>query len=330
MDRAKRASLFFKIASAQPGSTPYTNHRPIHVGRRFVGQTLAQVLGTTLTYRDAPQKIVAHTKTGEILVDGKSVKPDRIMVGGNRITITQHNYSEPAIEPRIQIIHEDNSFLVIDKPSPMPVHPCGRFNKNSFLKIAQSAWPDLDLFPVHRLDANTTGVLLFAKKKTVARHIQLAFERQTIKKIYVAKVRGHPTKDFFEVNVPINKAPSIAGTRETSRDGQRAKTKVRVLARHPDNTSLLEVSPITGRTNQIRVHLHLQGHSIIGDPGYGAEYRRDAPLTSTQERLYLHALSLGVPHPETGLRAIFTAPPPAWFGNWTEPKTDAEHRSCEV
>src|SRR5690606_7440478 len=146
---------------------------------------------------------------------------------------------------------------------PLPMHPSGRFNKNSLGKLLAEVYAPERLRHAHRLDANTTGLVLFSRSRRIALRVQSQFARGEVEKVYLAKVHGHPVEDGFICTEPIASDPTAGGVRLLDPAGQEAQTEFRVVERYDDGTSLLEARPITGRTNQIRLHLWSLGHAIV-------------------------------------------------------------------
>jgi RluA family pseudouridine synthase len=193
------------------------------------------------------------------------------------------------------------------------MHPSGRFNKNTLQSILNEVYQPQRLRPVHRLDANTSGVVIFARTRAVARKIQPQFESRDVEKMYLARVLGHPAQDEFRSDTPIGQETEQAGLRLPSDEGLSASTEFRVLERHPDGTSLIEAKPLTGRTNQIRIHLWDLNHPICGDPAYLPERQLGATQTLSPDDppMCLHAWKIAFQRPE-GERIEFEAEPPAW------------------
>ncbi len=311
------------IAASQPGSQPYTNHRDIHVAGKFDGMKMIDFLCAWQPAISASQW-QGWMEQGEIRDrDGMACNADQTVRAGNSFVHVMPNTTEPEINPDIRLLHEDDSLVVVDKPAPLPGHPSGRFNRNTLQHILGQAFPHEKLRLAHRLDAATTGVVLLARKYRAARAVQQQFASQTVAKVYLARVHGHPKWNEIEIDHPISVAPVAAGgERAIDAQGQAARTECRVVKRFADRTSLLAVKPLTGRTNQIRLHLQHIGHSIVGDnlyPHVGkqspAEHRQSeiAQLAESSGPLCLHASSLSLVHPETGEQVSFKAPDPAWI-----------------
>jgi RluA family pseudouridine synthase len=173
----------------------------------------------------------------------------------------------------------------------------------------------LRLRPAHRLDADTSGVVVLSKTRDVARCLQPQFETGRVEKKYVAKLHGTPNEEIFECSKPLADAPGPDGVRLPDENGKPALTRFCLLQKHDDGTSLVEAIPITGRTNQIRAHLWSLGTPIVGDP----IYLRDDDLGVAKSLavgdppLCLHAASLAFDHPQTGERMTFKATRPIWM-----------------
>jgi UPF0176 protein len=166
----------------------------------------------------------------------------------------------------------------------------------------------------HRLDANTSGLIVFTRTRHFAKLVQPQFERGEVEKIYLARVHGHPTSEEFSCDAPIATEPTSAGARDIDPAGLPAKTNFRVLCRNPDGTSLLEARPLTGRTNQIRAHLWHLGHPIVGDPVYlkNRELGASQTLCPSDPSMCLHAHRLAIRHPLDNALVRFESPSPTW------------------
>ena len=223
---------------------------------------------------------------------------------------------EPDVDAGVKFLYEDEGLIAVNKSAPLPMHACGRFNRNSLTYLLGKVYSGERLRILHRLDANTTGVVVFARKRSVAGPIHEQFKAGTVGKVYLAKVQGHPAEDNFSCAEKISEEATAAGSRviDTSGAGKPAETSFQVIARHDDGTSLLHCFPKTGRTNQIRLHLSHLGFPIVGDPTYsaGTENNEKQSLTVDDPPMCLHAMSLTLVHPLTKNEISFTAPAPIW------------------
>lgn len=309
-DPAARATRFQALAATQPGCTPYDNHRPIFIRKHSAGQTLAQLLSRVRPYSHDAALMAEHRDRGLLTVDHKPARLEQVLMAGNIVRMVIPDTIEPRISPDLKVLHEDAQLLVLHKPSPLPMHPSGRFNKNTLVWLAQHAWPDVTLKPAHRLDANTTGVLVCGKTPEVARALGVQFRERRVEKSYLARVHGVPDRAAFTIEAPIDARPSHAGTRRVQSHGQAARTDVKLVRTFSDGTSLLELQPRTGRTHQIRLHLQTVGLPIVGDSVYAHQIEVPAGFTQATDALCLHAHRLGLHHPATGEWTLFEAPAP--------------------
>jgi RluA family pseudouridine synthase len=242
------------------------------------------------------------------------LNPDRIVRGGEKFDVLTAEDIEPPVNAAIRVLHEDDEFIVLDKPAPLPVHASGRFNRNTLRHILNRVWFPTRPHIVHRLDANTSGVMVLCKRKRVASIVQKQFEDRRVRKTYLARVTGHPQSDHFACDAPIGKEAEQGGVRLIDPAGDVAFTQFEVVARHPDQTSLLRVHPQTGRTNQIRAHLWHLGFPIVGDPAYLPNHQLGAnrTLLPTEPPMCLHAESLEF-RDAAGAVLKFVAAEPGWM-----------------
>ncbi len=294
-----------------PGSVPYLNVRQLRVAQRFDRLTVIEFL-TQMKTNLSTQEWLDVIYTGNLRRGNQPVTPQSLVYQGERLNHLIPNTVEPDVNPNLKVLFEDKALLAIDKPAPLAIHPSGRFNKNTALHILKLAFPEMLLRPVHRLDANTTGMCLFAKTKSAASAMSRQFESRLVEKVYLVRVLGHPRDDSFTCDMQIQKSPSEAGSRRFAPAGLAAVTQFKVLARLSDGTSLLRGTPLTGRTNQIRIHLAEIGHSVLGDTAYGVEKDLSRGLCK-QDKLFLHALSLCFSHPLTHKRVHLTTQIPLDF-----------------
>lgn len=310
---AMRETAISRVTNPLPGSTPYRNLRPLNVPARMEGATVADFLNGLL-----PQFSSAEWQGR--CVQGLVLKDSEVPVSGTeRVRVGERYYHvlpgtvEPAVSPDIRILHEDEALVVLNKPAPLPVHPSGRFNRNTLQFILRSVYAPQKPRPAHRLDANTTGVLICARTRHFAGLLQKQFAEGTVEKTYVVRVHGHPKEDEFACDAPISAEPSELGARTIDRQqGLPALTNFRVLHRLEDGSALLEARPETGRTNQIRLHLHEMGYPVCGDPVYGEHPQTTQTLEVDAPPLCLHAWRLAVQHPLSRKRVLFEAPLPLW------------------
>ena len=320
----KRQASILKIASEQRGSIPYNNERWISIPQKCDGMPLLDALCVFYPGYDRDQWQLAIDR-GDILLPAaekrrfhtRPVTSDQIVRSGQRFLQTVRDYTEPNINPNIRLLYEDQAIVVIDKSAPLPVHPSGRFNHNTLEGILKVAYHPELLRPAHRLDANTTGLVVLARKHAYSKILQAQFTNRTVKKTYLALVEGTLNWDAIDCNLAINKESLHGGGREVDAEsGQPCFTRFRVLERRHDGTSLIEATPETGRTHQIRLHLATMGYPIVNDPLYLAGGgKREQPDEDRQSTaIGLHAWRLEFVHPITRSVVNFEAPAPAFDG----------------
>ena len=222
---------------------------------------------------------------------------------------------EPEVNVDIHLVYEDEALIVIDKPAPLPLQPCGRFNRNTLQHIVQLAYRPQKPRPAHRLDAHTTGLVVFTRTRAFASQVQPQFARGEVERRYLARIQGHPALDHFVSEAAIREGPGELGAPDVDdADELSARTEFEVLRRLADGTTLIEARPRTGRTNQIRVHLWQLGFPLCGDlvylPNGGRGNTQTLPLTAAL--LCLHAWQLAFKHPLTHQPVQFSTPPPEW------------------
>jgi 23S rRNA pseudouridine1911/1915/1917 synthase len=239
-----------------------------------------------------------------VLVQSRSVAP------GQEIVCHLQSFRFPrsaALEPSA-VLHEDPSLVAIEKASGVPSHPTFARKVGTALQMTEEllrarAGSKVPLWPLHRLDTDTSGVLLFAKTQAAARAVNQNFARRRVRKRYVALVVGMPSPESGEIALAIREGHLRS---DVACDGKEAVTRYRTLERLGD-AALLELEPLTGRMHQLRVHLAAIGHAILGDRKYGGARSRPA------SRLMLHAARLDLPHPDGGTPFAVESPLPEDF-----------------
>ena len=312
---AERSNRFQQLANSLPGSIPYDNLRPVNVPGRFDGATIFEVMCGSHPHI-SKQQWAEIFDAGLIRKDDQSVNRNRKVRGGEQFIHVFPNAVEPDVSCDVRVLWEDESIVAISKPAPLPMHPSGRFNLNTLTHFVSMVYEQERLRPAHRLDANTTGVVLLSRNESAATFLQNQFEFDAdpgVSKVYLAMCHGTPNDDQFECRAPIGKTRGRSGLRVVAKDGKPSWTQFKVLRRYPNDRCLLVAIPKTGRTNQIRVHLWSLGMSIIGDPLYlpDKELGRSQTLAVDKPPMCLHAAKLTFVHPQRG-EMTMVAPNPNW------------------
>lgn len=307
---AKRQNALLQITTPLPGSVAYDNYRPMSVSTAFDGGTLLEFLTGCFPHHPAG-KWLELFEAGELRdLENRPARPDQRVRAGERFHQFLPKLIEPPVSADVTFLYEDDALIVLNKPAPLPMHPGGRFNRNTLQYWLAQIYHPRKPHPVHRLDANTSGLVLLAQTRHVASLLQPQFIRGEVEKFYAALVHGHPAKDFFVSTAAIKDDPENLGARSLDASGQAARTEFTVLQRNADGTALLQAKPITGRTHQIRLHLWHLGHPIVGDPTYLAKgaMGQQQTLLPTDPPMQLHAYKLAFRHPLTGEAMEFEIP----------------------
>jgi len=310
-----RQEALRRVTSPLPGRIPYDNNRPLKVPAACDALTVMQTLATVLP-NHPPEAWAPVFEAGRMRNDRHEVVgPEDRVRGGQRLVQLVPASLEPDVNPDILLLHEDEAIIVLHKPAPLPMHAGGRFNRNTLVRFLAAAWHPQKPRPAHRLDANTTGVVVVSRTRHFASLLQPQFERGEVEKHYLVRVQGQPSEADFVCGAPISTGAGTLGTRAVDEAaGLPALTEFTVRHRFPDGTALLEARPKTGRTNQIRIHLQHLGWPVCGDPLYLPDGQTGLTPTVGMEDppLCLHAWKIAFQHPLGGGRVSFTAEPPEW------------------
>ncbi|WP_438863176.1 23S rRNA pseudouridine(955/2504/2580) synthase RluC [Neptunicella sp.] len=290
----------------------------VTIDSEMVGQRIDNFLRTQL--KGVPKSMLYRiVRKGEVRVNKKRIKPEYKLqiddvVRIPPVRVAQEN--EPpstkltkVAELESQIIYEDDVLIVVNKPSGMAVHG-GSGLSFGLIEALRALRPDqrfLEL--VHRLDRDTSGILLVAKKRSALKSLHEQLRDKTVDKRYQALVNGHWPENRFKVKAPLQKNVLQSGERMVSvhPDGKPSETRFRILQQF-EQATLVEASPITGRTHQIRVHCQHAGHSIACDDKYGDKEFDQLMQQQGLKRLFLHAYRIAFVHPKEGTPVRFIAP----------------------
>jgi len=298
-------------------SPPPATTLDLTVPAECAGLRLDQALARLLP-EHSRSRISAWVRAEQVLVSGSVAKPKQKVWGGERIRLDapappeQSAYLPEAL--RLDIVHEDAAVLVIDKPAGLVVHPGSGNWSGTLLNALLHHHPPLTQIPragiVHRLDKDTSGLLVVAKTQTAQTALVRQLQRRSVGRTYHAIVWGHLATSG-EVDAPIGRHPVHRTRMAVVAAGRSARTHYRPLERI-DNASLVECKLDTGRTHQIRVHMASIGHPLLGDPVYGRRTSAGGSHPSLRlARQALHAVALELDHPASGERMRWTSHLPA-------------------
>ena len=301
----------------------------VAAGVADAGQRLDRFLAAALD-GFSRSRVQALIEGGFVRVDGVPLKARHAVRAGETIVV-----EVPAARPAetvaqdipLRILHEDDDIAVLDKAAGMVVHPAAGNPDGTLVNALLHRFGGLSTIGgverpgiVHRLDKDTSGLLVVARNDQAHQSLARQFSGREVGKFYLAVAHGVPAQAAGRIRTWIGRHPVNRQKRAVlpEGEGKPAATDFRVLARLDEGTtsatSLVLCRLHTGRTHQIRVHLHHLGHPIVGDPVYGGT-RRPPPAP----RLLLHAWHLEFRHPRDGRAMTFTAPPPADFAPWCPP-----------
>jgi 23S rRNA pseudouridine1911/1915/1917 synthase len=346
-----------------------------HVGPPYVGQTLVSFLSARFKYFDSAEW-TRLIQVGDVLLNEEPTEAERLLKSGDKVCYRAMMRAEPPVPTQISVLFEDEDLLIVNKPAHIPVHPTGRYLRNTLINVLKSQRKLKTIFLSHRLDRETSGVCVLVKTTLAKDKMYWQFFNNECDKTYWGLVWGRPNPLSGIIDEPIgNSRPEQSKIRIKQMvrglDSKTAKTKFHTLGtkwvndpkwappawqalealkkgdswESPWPVSLVECKPVTGRTNQIRVHLAHLGAGIVGDKLYdpdegifmafksqnfedkraikGSFINLDAEL---RKRLVLdahalHARSLGFRHPRSGKMMTVEAPPPrSWQGLYDPPK----------
>ncbi len=262
---------------------------------------------------------------GLVRVDGEVPKKSYEPAAGDVVEVEIPPRPEPSLEPQdlpIRIVHEDDDLVVVDKPAgmvvhPAPGHPDGTLVNALLARVDRLSPVGGDTRPgiVHRLDKDTSGLMVVAKSEPAHHALARAIARHDVERGYLAAAWGHLDADEVTLDRPVGRDPSDRRKMAVVEQGKRAVTHLKRLERWV-SADLVALKLETGRTHQIRVHLLDAGHPVVGDPIYadgwekgftGAGGRWAEDLAARAGRLFLHAARLVFEHPTTGERMAFTS-----------------------
>ena len=201
---AERHEAIRRVTTPLPGSQPRENYKPINVPQDCDGATMLAALGCMV--KQLPQAYWEEECARGLVVnlEREPMASTQIVRAGERYRHLFPNVTEPDVNGRIEILHEDEALIVVNKPAPLPMHAGGRFYRNTLHHILGVAYHPQKLYAAHRLDANTTGIVLITRSSHFAGRLQPQFARGKVEKLYLVRVQGQPTEDVFSCDAPIS------------------------------------------------------------------------------------------------------------------------------
>lgn len=258
-------------------------------------------------------------RKGELRVNSKRVKPEYRLLAGDIVRLPPLYKRDQApvagVSPRLKsllenaVLHEDDALLVLNKPAGLAVHGGSGVNVGLIEALRQIRPQDRTLELVHRLDRDTSGCLMIAKKRSMLRRLHANLREGHITKRYAAIVDGVWPADLTEINAPLIKNQLSSGERyvKVAADGRRSVTRFGV-ERACEDATLLDIGLLTGRTHQIRVHTQYAGHPVVGDQKYGDAASNARFKAAGNGRLFLHAKALTFVSPASDQKLTVEAP----------------------
>lgn len=299
------------VCEVLPGSVARENRRPVNVSARYDRWELGDVLVDQFP-QVSRKEWERRCEEGRFVSYGGKVRGMGYVVrAGERVLQVFPAAVEPEVARGIRILWDDEAVVVVEKPAPLPMHACGRYHRNTLQYLLNEVYEPKYLRPVHRLDANTRGLVLFARTRRFCGMLQRQFLEGRVEKVYRVRVVGHPGWDEWVCEARISAEPSGPGGRVVDEEGLAARTDFTVKERCGDGTAWLEARLGSGRTNQIRVHLWELGFPVVGDPCYlpGGKMGEKQTLEVGDGRMELEAWKLGFVHPVSGVWMEFLTEP---------------------
>jgi 23S rRNA pseudouridine955/2504/2580 synthase len=273
-------------------------------------------------------------RSGEVRVNKGRIAAEYRLKCGDRVRVPPIRVSASVVRPLapardFALAFEDEAMIVVDKPAGVAVHG-GSGVSFGVIEQLRRARPEARFLELaHRLDRETSGLLLVAKKRQALTRLHDLFRDGGISKRYLALVKGRWQNPLQHVRLPLHKYLTAEGERRVSvsEEGKQAHSIVRLVARW-ENFSLLEVELKTGRTHQIRVHLSHLGYPLAGDDKYGDFALNKSLARAGLKRMFLHAARLSLPHPLTGELVELEAPPPSDLTGFLDRLDENEGKDC--
>ncbi|MDJ0731698.1 MAG: RluA family pseudouridine synthase [Crocosphaera sp.] len=266
-------------------------------------------------HHSSSQQWLERIISGRVFLDNETVSPTTILQSGQWLSYHRPPWQEPDVPLSFDLIYEDDHLLIINKPSGLPVLPGGGFLQHTLLWQLKKQYPHDPPVPIHRLGRGTSGLMLMGKTAIARSHLTQQMREYKIRKVYRTLIPENNLPDRFSIDHPIGKIPDpvlgyIYGAKV---DGKYAYSECRIIERYLHKT-LLEVTILTGRPHQIRIHLATIGYPLLGDPLYTIGGIPKVNNNEEKEKIivpgdcgyFLHAYQLSFVHPVSNKSLKFT------------------------
>jgi 23S rRNA pseudouridine1911/1915/1917 synthase len=284
------------------------------VGSKQHGQTLLSHLASLYSHSTS-QAWQQNLDNGEVTLNGVAATGSELLVPGQTLVWNRPPWIEPDAPLHFDVLWNDPYLMAVNKPGGLPTLPGGGFMENTLLRLVQAHSPNAN--PVHRLGRGTSGIVLFAKTREAASHLEANWNTPKVQKIYRALAQNIAEQDAYEIVTPIGLVPHprLGSVWAANPGGKPSKSLAKVI-RRATSTTTFEVTLHSGRPHQIRIHLASIGHPLVGDPLYGMNGlpHEDLPGLPGDGGYFLHAQFLKFEHPITGEQIDLEAALPPGFG----------------
>ncbi len=291
--------------------SPYSFTHRFKTDPSFVGKSLLEMVTVKLPFQ-TEEEWSRRIESGRVFVNENKVQPDFKLSASDEVFHHNSRVIEPSVPDEVEVLLEEEEYLIVFKPAPMPMHPGGRYFKNTLTEILKDQGYD-NIRIVHRLDAVTSGIVLVAKTKEFAKRATQCFTEGKVIKTYFALVNGIPKEKTTIINSPIKRKHGFVFESDEALEGARhAITHFEVLEAR-ESSALVKCIPETGRTHQIRLHLAKWGYPIIDDLIYGKGGDQSSKTTQNQS---ISLMSVGIEIGELGIRYSLYSNSGLWILNW--------------
>jgi RluA family pseudouridine synthase len=281
--------------------TPYPITHRFKVAKEFEGKSLLEMMATKFPFKPQ-EEWERRINLGRVYVNEEEVTPGFLLSLKDEIFHHNPRVVEPSVPDEVEVLEEREDYLFVFKPAPMPMHPGGRYNRNTLTELLHDrGFRGLRI--VHRLDAVTSGLVLIAQNKEFAKQAMQQFTDGKVKKTYFAHVAGNPEEQTKTIDSPIRRKHGFVFESDSNLTGAREAVTHFEVVEQREGSAIVKCMPETGRTHQIRLHLSTWGYPIIDDPIYGPDGDRSSK--TTQKRA-ISLLNAGLEIEELGISYSIT------------------------